>query len=72
MQGDLKEITKYEANVTPLLGRGEVVSQSKFLPSDDAKGVEDDTNSLKERFEKLKADETDRKQRYESQHLLGP
>lgn len=50
--------------ITQLLSRGGVVSQSKFIDGGDAKDVEDNTKSLKERFEKLKTEETDRKQRY--------
>ena len=56
--------------ITQLLTKGSVVSQSKFIDGGDAKDVEDNTKSLKERFEKLKTEETDRKQRYISLYIL--
>ena len=59
----MKDIVKYEPKIAPLVSKGGTVSQSKFITPDDAKNVEDDGKALKERFDKLKDDETDRKQK---------
>ena len=59
----MKDLVKYEPKIAPLVSKGETVSQSKFITPDDAKSVEDDGKALKERFDKLKDDETDRKQK---------
>lgn len=59
----MKDIVKYEPKVAPLLVKGETISQSNFITPDDKQKVDDDAKSLKERFDKLKEDETDRKQK---------
>ena len=59
----MKDIVKYDPKVAQLVTKTESISQSKFITPDDAKSVEDDTKALKERFEKLKDDQTDRKQK---------
>lgn len=62
-QADLKDITKYEPKLAPVLSKGETVSQSKFIDPDDANSVDVDVKALRERFDKFKNEETDRKQK---------
>ncbi|XP_028414728.1 nuclear anchorage protein 1-like isoform X2 [Dendronephthya gigantea] len=63
LEVDVKDIAKYEAKIAPLLARGETISQSNFITPDDKSKADNDTKTLKERFDKLKNEETDRKQR---------
>jgi uncharacterized membrane protein (DUF106 family) len=61
VQANVKDITKYEPKILPLVTKSETISQSEFITPDDAKSAGDDGKALKERFDKLKDDETSRK-----------
>ena len=57
-------LTTYETRVILLLEKGDQLSKEPSIDEGDRTQTENDTNSLRDRWEKLKNDEDEQKKRY--------
>ena len=63
-------LATYETRVVLLLEKGEQLEKEPSIDEADRKQTEDDTKALRERWDRLKADEQDKKKRFVRDFML--
>ena len=63
-------LATYETRVVLLLEKGDQLAKEPSIDEADQKQTEDDTKALRERWDRLKADEQDKKKRFVRDFML--
>ena len=63
-------LATYETRVVLLLEKGDQLAKEPSIDEADRKQTEDDTKALRERWDRLKADEQDKKKRFVRDFVL--
>ena len=63
-------LATYETRVVLLLEKGDQLAKEPSIDEADRKQTEDDTKALRERWDRLKADEQDKKKRFVRDFML--